>query len=84
MKARYTKAEPLSRRALTIVEKNLAPDRPNIVKTLNNLARLYEKLGKREEAAAPSGRDRHRKSLSFALDPHLGGASAVRRLTEKQ
>lgn len=43
-------------RSLAIREKALGPDHPNIVKTLNNLAVLYEKLGKRKEATAFAAR----------------------------
>ena len=56
---KYAKAEPLYRRALAILKKRVGPDHPNIVKTLNNLAELYEKIGKRVEAAAL--RDRARR-----------------------
>ncbi|MFQ5911655.1 MAG: tetratricopeptide repeat protein [Nitrospinota bacterium] len=52
----YAEAIPLVQRSLAIREKALGPDHPNIVKTLNNLAGLYVKLGKREEAAALSAR----------------------------
>ena len=52
------KAEPLYKRALAIFEKRVGPDHPNIVKALSNLAALYEKMGKREEAAGFSARAR--------------------------
>lgn len=55
---RHAKAEPLIRRSLAILEKRPGPAHPNIIKTLNNLAWIYEKLGKREEAAALHARSR--------------------------
>jgi hypothetical protein len=36
---------------LSIWEKTLGPGHPSIVKTLNNMAALYGKLGKKKEAA---------------------------------
>ncbi|MFQ5915352.1 MAG: tetratricopeptide repeat protein, partial [Nitrospinota bacterium] len=50
---RYAEAVPLAERSLAILEKTVGPDHPNIVKTLNTLAGLYEKL---EEAARLSAR----------------------------
>ena len=39
---RYTDAEPLFKRALTISEKALGPDHPDVAVSLNNLAGLYQ------------------------------------------
>ena len=41
---------PLFRRALTIVEKALGPEHPNVATGLNNLASLYADQGKYAEA----------------------------------
>ena len=49
---RYKEAEPFFRRALTIYEKKLRPDHPDIATTLNDMAGFYEKMGKKKEAAA--------------------------------
>ncbi len=38
---RYAEAEPLHKRALTIVEKVLGPEHPHVATGLNNLAGLY-------------------------------------------
>ncbi len=39
---KYEQAEPLSQRALAIVEKALGPDHPDVATSLNNLAVLYK------------------------------------------
>jgi tetratricopeptide (TPR) repeat protein len=38
---KYEKAEPLYKRALIIVEKELGPEHPTVAASLNNLASLY-------------------------------------------
>ncbi len=47
---KYTKAEPLSQRALAIDEKALGPEHPSVATSLNNLAELYPTQGKYAEA----------------------------------
>ena len=49
-RARYTEAEPLLRRALTIREKRLGPDHPETARSLNDLAVLLRVRGRYEEA----------------------------------
>jgi tetratricopeptide (TPR) repeat protein len=46
----YAEAEPLHKRALTIREKTLGVDGPNVATSLNNLALLYNYQGKYTEA----------------------------------
>ena len=46
----YETAEQLCARALTIVEKALGPDHPDVARALNNLAVLYMELGRHAEA----------------------------------
>lgn len=46
----YLAAEPLYRRALTIVEKQLGLEHPNVAASLNNLASLLHAQGKYSEA----------------------------------
>jgi len=48
--ARYSEAEPLYRGALTVGEKSLGPDHPNVVLTLNNLAALLSNTNRIAEA----------------------------------
>ena len=43
-------AEPLYKRALAIREKALGKDHPDVATVLENLAVLYEKIGKEDEA----------------------------------
>ena len=43
-------AEPLYKRALTIAEKALGPDHPNVAMSLNNLAALYRATKRDKEA----------------------------------
>jgi tetratricopeptide (TPR) repeat protein len=38
---KYNEAIPLARRSLSILEKALGPDHPNVATSLNNLAGLY-------------------------------------------
>src|SRR5512142_2342748 len=49
-RARYSKAEPLYRRALAIREAALGPDHPDTARSLNNLAELYRAQGQDAEA----------------------------------
>ena len=45
----YAKAEPLYKRALSILEKTV-PNHPNVATTLENMAKLYTKMGRDDEA----------------------------------
>jgi tetratricopeptide (TPR) repeat protein len=42
---KYNEAIPLARRSLSILEKALGPDHPNVATSLNNLAGLYYSQG---------------------------------------
>jgi tetratricopeptide (TPR) repeat protein len=46
----YVQAEPLHKRSLTISEKALGPEHPNVARSLINLALLYTDQGKYSEA----------------------------------
>jgi len=48
--AKYSEAEPLYQRALSIDEKVLGPEHPTVAEGLSNLARLYADQGKYAEA----------------------------------
>src|SRR6266487_2425146 len=47
---KYKQAEPLYKRALAIVEKQLGPEHPDTATSLNNLALLYDAQGKYKQA----------------------------------
>src|SRR4030042_2026133 len=47
---RYKEAIPFAERALSIYEKALGPDHPNVADSLNNLAALYKALGDYQKA----------------------------------
>jgi tetratricopeptide (TPR) repeat protein len=47
---RYSEATPLAQRALTIREKALSPDHPDIAGSLNSLASLYRAQGRYADA----------------------------------
>jgi CHAT domain-containing protein len=47
---RYSEATPLAQRALTIREKILGPDHPDVATSLNNLAELYQTQGRYADA----------------------------------
>jgi tetratricopeptide (TPR) repeat protein len=49
-RAQYAEALPLFRRALTIIEKALGPNHPDMATSINNLAYLYDSQGKFEQA----------------------------------
>ena len=48
---KYAEATPLYRRSLTILEKALGPEHPNVATSLNGLAALYKAQGNYAEAA---------------------------------
>ena len=50
LQGKFAEAEPLYKRSLTIWEKALGPDHPNVAASLNNLAELYYDQGKYSEA----------------------------------
>jgi tetratricopeptide (TPR) repeat protein len=56
----YAEAEPLFRRSLSIREKQLGSDHPDVANSLNNLAGLYDSQGKYAEAEPL-----YRRSLSI-------------------
>lgn len=47
----YTKAEPLYKHSLEIIEKALGSDHPQVITGLENMAILYRETGCREKAA---------------------------------
>ncbi|MFA6321392.1 MAG: tetratricopeptide repeat protein, partial [Candidatus Omnitrophota bacterium] len=47
---KYQESEDLYKRALAITEKSFGPEHQNLVLILSNIASLYEKLGKNDEA----------------------------------
>ncbi len=50
LQGRYSEAEPLLARSLSIIEKQLGADHPDVASSLNNLAGLYQSQGKYSEA----------------------------------
>ena len=52
----YAEAEPLYRRSLTIYEKVLGPEHPDVATSLANYAALLRKTGRADEAAAMEAR----------------------------
>jgi tetratricopeptide (TPR) repeat protein len=57
---KYTKAEPLYRRALSLAEKASATDNADLETSLSNLAAVYDALGRYSEAAPF-----HRRALAL-------------------
>jgi tetratricopeptide (TPR) repeat protein len=53
---RYSEAEPLYGRSLSIVEQQLGADHPDVAASLNNLAGLYKSQGRYSEAEPLYGR----------------------------
>ena len=51
LQGKYTRAEPLYRRALTLAEKTLGVDHPELASSLTNLAAVYDALGRYADAA---------------------------------
>jgi tetratricopeptide (TPR) repeat protein len=50
LQGRYSEAEPLYGRSLSIKEQQLGADHPAVANSLNNLAKLYESQGRYSEA----------------------------------
>ena len=61
---KYSEAEPLLKRSLSICEGKLGPNDPRLAKVLNNLAELYRKIGKEEEASELEERAKKIKAQS--------------------
>jgi tetratricopeptide (TPR) repeat protein len=78
---RYTDAEPLYRRSLTIEEKALGPDHPAVATSLSNLASMYVDQGRYGDAEPL-----HRRSLAIrekTLGPnHRDVAASLSNLAE--
>ena len=53
---RYSEAEPLYARALTIREKTLDPEHPDLATSLENYAALLRQTGRADEAARMEAR----------------------------
>ena len=61
----FSEALPLAQRALTIQERALGPDHPDVALSLNNLARLYKpKAAMPKPSHCTSGRWRYEKLRS--------------------
>ena len=77
----YTEAEPLYKRALSILEKNFGPDHPDVAMSLNNLAILYSTQARYTEAESL-----YKRALSIyekTLDPnHPEVATTLNNLAE--
>jgi hypothetical protein len=52
----YSKAESFFRRALILFEKSLGGDHPKVANVLNDMAELYRKMGRSEEAETMAGK----------------------------
>ncbi|HMK77577.1 MAG TPA: tetratricopeptide repeat protein [Thermodesulfobacteriota bacterium] len=55
---KYGEAEPLYKRSLTIAEKTLGPNHPNVANICANMAKCYKKLGREHEAEKLEARAR--------------------------
>ncbi|MCH7977655.1 MAG: tetratricopeptide repeat protein [Acidobacteria bacterium] len=53
---KYAEAEPLFKQSLTITEKALGPENPNVTSVLENYADLLRKTGRDDEAAEMEAR----------------------------
>ena len=52
----YAEAEPLLQRSLTILERALGPEHPDVAQSLENYAALLRKTGRADEAAEMEAR----------------------------
>ncbi len=75
----YAQAEPLLQRALSIDEKRLGPDHPDVAIRLNNLAGLYSDQGRHSEAELLSQRALAISKQALGLD-HPSTANALQHL----
>ena len=55
LQGKYDKAEPLIRRALVIMEKNLGAEHPNVAICLENYAGLLKEMGRGKRSRTPGG-----------------------------
>jgi tetratricopeptide (TPR) repeat protein len=49
-RCRYADAEPLLKRSVTVFEKALGPNHPEVANVLDNLAGLYKEQGRTDDA----------------------------------
>jgi tetratricopeptide (TPR) repeat protein len=61
---KHSEAEPLYKRSLAIREKAQGPEHPDVGRSLNDLAMLYKKIGRAEEASLLEERAKKIKSQS--------------------
>ena len=59
----YTKAEPLYKRSLDILEKALGPNHPDVATSLENLAELYRATNRSAEAKKLDGRAKNIRAI---------------------
>ena len=50
LQGKYAEAEPLYKRELVLYQKTLGPEHPDMPKVLENMAELYKKTGREDEA----------------------------------
>jgi tetratricopeptide (TPR) repeat protein len=62
IQGRYAEADSLYKRALAIWEKAFGPDDLNVATVLENMAELYRKMGKGDEAERADARARKIRS----------------------
>ena len=74
----YSEAEPLCKRALSILEKAYEPEHPSGAAVLNNLALLYRHGGRHAEAEALYNYKQSLVILETILGPEHPDAKAVR------
>jgi tetratricopeptide (TPR) repeat protein len=78
VQGRYAEAEPLYKRSLSIVEKALGPDYPEVGTSLNRLAFLYQLQGRYGEAETLYKRSLTIREKSLGPDdPDVAGRIAL-------
>ncbi len=65
----YAEAEPLYERALTIFEKALGPERPDVATALENYAALPRETGRSEDAREMEARAKAVRAKHAAENP---------------
>ncbi len=82
LRARYAEAEPLLQRALSICERTLGVEHPQVARLLNNLALLYQNLGKYEQAKLLFQRGYTSDEQNFGVADHPDVVSSLNNLAE--
>jgi len=73
IQGKYAEAEPLYKRALTINEKALGPEHPEVAQSLENYSALLHKTGRSDEATTLEARAKAIRAKHAGKNPQRKG-----------